>query len=84
MSDAHYERASAHFRAKEVGATALDRHYDLLPCLVRPKPNDVFQATHLPFDPGSTPVRCATGAEVVLRGGALEPKSHALLGKTAG
>src|SRR5437762_8037902 len=49
-------------------------------CHVRRKPNDVFYATRLPFDPGS-PTHwlrmCAVVA--VLRGGALEPESHTLL-----
>jgi hypothetical protein len=34
---------------------------------------DVFHATRLPFDPGSTATGCAFTATIVLRGGALEP-----------
>jgi hypothetical protein len=37
------------------------------------RPTDVFQATRLPFDPGSAGAGCAFAAAVVLRGGALEP-----------
>lgn len=40
-------------------------------CHVRPKPNDVVQATRLPFDPGSPRYD-------VLRGGALEPDARAV------
>ena len=48
-------------------------------CHVRPKPNDVFYATRLPFDPGSPTAGCAHAAVVaVLRGGALEPEPRAL------
>jgi hypothetical protein len=41
----------------------------------RPKPNDVFYATHLPFDPGSP-------LHGVLRGGALEPGALAVSGNS--
>lgn len=37
------------------------------------RPTDVFRATRLPFDPGSTATGCAFTATIVLRGGALEP-----------
>jgi hypothetical protein len=47
-------------------------------CLARPEPNDVFQASRLPFDPGSI-ARCRES--VVLRGGALEPDSCLPAGK---
>jgi len=47
-------------------------------CLARPEPSDVFQASRLPFDPGST-ARCRKS--VVLRGGALEPDSRLPDGK---
>jgi hypothetical protein len=60
-----------------------DRLSNELPCHVRPKPNDVFQATRLPFGPGSSTAGCAIQTVVVLRGGALEPDSHALAGKRA-
>src|SRR5437762_6479856 len=49
-------------------------------CHVRPKPNDVFYATRLPFDPGSPTTGCAHSAvAAVLRGGVLEPEPHTLL-----
>ena len=45
-----------------------------------PKPNDVFYATRLPFDPGSPITVCAHAAVVaVLRGGVLEPEPQTLL-----
>src|SRR5262249_42601110 len=44
------------------------------------QPDDVFHATRLPFDPGSTiAVRASAPAITVLRGGVLEPEPHTRL-----
>jgi hypothetical protein len=51
-------------------------------CLARPKPNDVFHASRLPFDPGSPSAGCAAGAADVLRGGVLEPEPRSSAGKS--
>ncbi len=40
-------------------ASATCRAVGRVLCLVRPKPNDVFYATRLPFDPGSPTAGCA-------------------------
>jgi hypothetical protein len=49
------------------------------------KPDDVFHATRLPFDPGSPAADCADAAAVaVLRGGALEPELRRCFRKSAG
>ena len=55
-------------------------------CDVAPgrRPNVLFHATRLPFDPGSTRPGCAFRPVAVLRGGALEPEPRALLSKRAG
>ncbi len=48
------------------------------------EPNDVVQATRLPFDPGSPTAGCAIRMVAVLRGGALEPEPRARSRKSAG
>ena len=71
-------------RSTQQASTARVGHGRVL-CLVRPRPNDVFHATRLPFGPGSPATGCAHDAMVaVLRGGALEPDPRALLWKRAG
>jgi hypothetical protein len=54
----------------------------LLSSLSRPGPipNDVFQATRLPFDPGSPAASRTCAAVAVLRGGVLEPVPRSLAG----
>lgn len=41
-------------------------------------PTDVFRATRLPFNPGSTAAGCAFTAVIVLRGGVLEPDPNCI------
>jgi hypothetical protein len=54
-----WSRVSVHLPTREIDADARSK----VPlCHVRPLPNDVVQATRLPFDPGSFTGRCATAA----------------------
>ena len=45
-------------------------------CLVRPEPNDVFQASRQPFDPGSSTAGCASHASSSYVEGLWSPASY--------
>jgi hypothetical protein len=78
-------RASVHLPERELDAAARPHGLWVAVSSVTPGPipNDVFQATRLPFDPGS-PAGSRTCAPVaVLRGGVLEPVPRSLPDKWA-
>ena len=72
---ATWSRFSVHLPARKIDADARAR---VSLWHVRLTPNDVVQATRLPFDPGSPAVRLRNRRADVLRGGALEPEPPSL------